>query len=128
KSKVPTHRALHRALADRYINVKYFTLLFLPLPRGIVLIHFPDAYVGSRSYLKMLVKLSVFIISILLTRLCRSPIVWEVNNIRSHEQSFPIFEKILMAIFTRSITGVIHNSESSVRQAIEAYPVLSKVP
>lgn len=128
QTNVPTHRALHKTMAESGLELRFFRLFFFPIRRGIVFIHFPDSCVGTPSRWKMLVKFSAFMFSILLARLGGSPIVWEVNNMRSHEQLFPLFETILMAVFTRSLAGVIHNSTSSVREALETYPALKRVP
>jgi beta-1,4-mannosyltransferase len=127
-SKVPTHRTLHKVMAESGLKLRYFQFFFFPVRPGIVYIHFPEACFWTTSTWKMLVKFSVFMVSILSARLGGSRIVWEINNIRSHEQHFPLFEAILMAVLTRSVTGVIHNSNSSVREAIESYPALQRVP
>src|ERR1039458_1604747 len=128
QTNVPTHRTLHKAMAERGLEVRFFRLFFFPIRRGIVFIHFPDSCVGTHSLWKMMVKFSAFMFSILLAKLGGSPIVWEVNNMKSHERRFPLFESILMAMFTRSLAGVIHNSTSSVREALVTYPVLKRVP
>jgi beta-1,4-mannosyltransferase len=128
KSKVPTHRALHKAMAEMGLELCTFEFLFFPFRRGIVFIHFPDLCLGTASSWKMVVKFSAFMISILLAKLTGSPVVWEVNNMRSHEQRFPFFEKMLMFAFTRSLAGVIHNSNSSVLEGLETYTALKSVP
>jgi beta-1,4-mannosyltransferase len=128
RSKVPTHRALDRAMAASGVELRHFQFFFLPLRRGIVFIHWPDSCVGSRSFWKMIVKFSVFLGGLSLARLRGLPIVWEVNNIRSHEGLYPTFEAILMTVFTRLLAGSIHNSKASVREALEIYPVLKRIP
>lgn len=124
----PIHLSLHEAMKERVREVRYFELAFTPLRSAIIYIHFPDSCFFTESSWKMLVKFSVFMLSILWSRFSGSRIVWEVNNLRSHERRFPLFESILMAVFVRSISGVIHLSKSSACEAPKLYPTLKEKP
>ena len=124
----PIHISLHKSMAERGLKIRYFEFVFLPIRPGIVYIHFPNSCVTAASVWKMFVKFSAFMVSILWARLTGSRIVWEVNNVRSHEHRFPLFEAILMAVFIRSVSGVIHYSISSARETINIYPALERVP
>lgn len=125
-SPVPVHVTLHKAMAESGFELRYFRFFFVPIRPAVVFIHFPDEVVDTPSTWKMLVKFCAFILSILAARLFGSRIVWEINNIKSHERRYPLFEGILMALLTRSVAGVMHNSDSGMRAALDTYPALKR--
>jgi glycosyltransferase involved in cell wall biosynthesis len=123
----PTHHLLHKAMARRGMRLRYFVFCFFPIRPTIIYIHFPEECLTTPSTWKMLIKTSVFIFSICSAKLGGSKIVWEVNNLRTHDRYHSFFEKLLMVFLTRSLTGLIHYSKSSSLESINTFPILKRV-
>ena len=115
-------------MAKSGMEVRCFEFAIFSVRPAVIYIHFPDSSVANKSVWKMLIKSSAFVLSILWAKLFGSQIVWEVNNLRSHECHFPLFEAILMAVFVRSVSATVHYSNSSARETFKLYPVLRERP
>jgi beta-1,4-mannosyltransferase len=122
------YRTVHDALARRGMRLKRFDFWFIPRRKCLVYVHAPDAYMASASRLRVLVKSSCFIISILAAKLVGCRLIWSINNLKSHEGHYPFTEFVLMTIFVHCVNGTIHMSKASLVECLQKYPDLEKIP
>jgi len=124
----PTHVAVQRALANEGIRFRLFNFFFFPVRSGVVYLHYPDAYLGASTPLIMLIKNFGFAFSMILSRALGCRIIWEVNNLITHEHKYPRLERMLKKILVAWVDGTIHYSKTSLDDAQKMYPRLAKIP
>jgi glycosyltransferase involved in cell wall biosynthesis len=79
-------------------------------------IHWPDAVVMGKSQTRAFIKFLLFLTSVITFRTRGTKIVYSVHNIGSHDERFPLIERLLWSTFLPNVDVFIHmNSDSLLR-------------
>jgi beta-1,4-mannosyltransferase len=111
----PSHGLISAALrkTGKVLTINYRLFRSLWSRADIVHIEYPDTVLYPSAWPKRIVKYICFLSFIVISKALGRPIVWMANNIGSHEQRFPLLERLLWRIFLPRVDHVIHNCTAS---------------
>jgi beta-1,4-mannosyltransferase len=100
----------------------------LPRRGEVLLIQFPQAVMMRKFLPREIVKTVLLLVSLLLAKASSGKIVWNVNNVHSHDGAHRRLEWLWMRIFVGLCDGIIHMSQESRRQVEAAFPAAANRP
>lgn len=115
---------IYGPLRDMGLRLKPYHWLFSMFSRVDVFhVHWPDAAVTG-TFSRVMIKLGLFLGSVLIFRLRRVPIVYTVHNIQSHDRSHPRLERLLWRVFLPRVSAFTHMSQASLDAFLKWQPGL----
>lgn len=91
-------------------------------PVDVFHVHWPDAVVMGASRFRAFAKFAAFAFSVLAFRARGVPIVHQVHNIDSHDQSHPFLEALLWRMFIPRVSVFIHMNTASLEAFRRRWP------
>lgn len=106
------------------ISEAQFHQSFLPKVLGrqkadVIHLHWLHPYFRGSSYFKSLLRLSIFVIGLLILKLKGSKVVWTVHNLSNHENRYPLSDYLCSLAVSRLANCLITHSESAKNQLVK---------
>ncbi|PRY12953.1 glycosyltransferase [Kineococcus rhizosphaerae] len=96
--------------------------------RSVVHVHWPEMPLHSPRTGYALKRLARTYVHVLRARRAHVPVVWTLHNLRAHDGSRPLLQRLLWQTFPRLVDGWISLSATGVAQVEDAFPVLARAP
>lgn len=94
----------------------------------IVHIHWPESNKLKKHFAIAFLYSVAFILLLKIAKARGAQLVWTIHNIQTHEENFPLLERIHFSAFTNMVDGFIAMNEEAVKAAMKVYPVLKHKP
>jgi glycosyltransferase involved in cell wall biosynthesis len=112
--------ALERTGLVTISNFNYFTSFFSR--SDLFHIHWVDELVVGARWPKHIVKVSLFLIYLIFSKILKRPIVWTVHNIGAQESNYPRLERFLWNVFLPRVDWAIHLCSASLEAIFRLTP------
>jgi beta-1,4-mannosyltransferase len=91
-------------------------------------LHWPEGHLNDRNSVLALRRSATALALMRWARSRGTKIVWTIHNLRSHEQYYPVLERLFREGFLRLLDGHISLSHSGAEAALAQFPRLRGIP
>jgi beta-1,4-mannosyltransferase len=123
----PYTSLLYSSLSARIRVVEFSWSNALLQRADIFHLHWPETMLHGGG-IKRVFRLSAYAVVLCAMAIRRTKVVWTVHNVRSHESTWPLGERLMWWMTSKRLAGTIHLTRSSVVEATRRFPRLARTP